>query len=294
MAVIRTPEECFSNIPDFPYTPRYLEIEGKRIHYIDEGEGPETLLCLHGEPTWAFLYRKMIPIFLEAGFRVVAFDFLGFGRSDKLTERDEYSFQMHFDTMVKILEGLDLKDLTSINHDWGGVIGLPVAAFHPDRFKRLVILNTFLPTGEEPVTEGFLAWRKVAETKELSASRSVQNGTKTDLPQEVLDAYDAPFPDANYKAGMQVFPLLVPLSPKDPGAAKIKEARTLLAKWEKPAVVLFAPSDPVLGAAQGFFKNLIPTEKDQPRKSIWKADHFLQEDKGEEVAHEIIAFVGRT
>ncbi|MFQ5980844.1 MAG: haloalkane dehalogenase [Candidatus Heimdallarchaeota archaeon] len=295
MPVIRTPEERFSKLVNFPYEPRYMEINNLRVHYVDEGNG-EPILCLHGEPTWAYLYRKMIPILTEAGHRVVAPDFIGFGRSDKFTEMSDYTFEMHYSTMVAFIETLDLTNITFVAQDWGGVIGLAVAANHPDRFARLVILNTFLPTGEEPPSEGFKLWRNIAATRELIASLTIQNGSVAgpDLPQGVLDAYDAPFPDKRYKAGMQAFPLIVPLSLDDPGAAEIKEARQRLSQWNKPALVMFSDKDPVLGAAVRFFRRLIPTTADQPEITIKDAGHFLQEDKGEEIARHIVDFLERT
>ncbi len=293
--VIRTPDDCFSNLPAFPYAAHYVTIDGLRIHYIDEGTG-QIVLCLHGEPTWAFLYRKMIPLLTTAGYRVIAPDFVGFGRSDKYVQREAYSFQMHYKILLGLIYALKLQEITLIVHDWGGLIGLPVAAFNPAPFARLVILNTFLPTGEEKVTEGFLAWRMIAEKKELIASRSLKHGcfNGEDLPEDVIRAYDAPFPDARYKAGMQAFPLLVPIAPTDPGAKEMKDARRKLRSWNKPAIVIFAPDDPVLGAAGDFFRKLLPTAKDQPIIRIRKALHFLQEDKGEEVAQHIIDFISRT
>ncbi|MFW9914625.1 MAG: haloalkane dehalogenase [Candidatus Thorarchaeota archaeon] len=295
MAVIRTPDERFANLFDFPFEPQYVEINQLRIHYVDEGQG-DVILCLHGEPTWAYLYRKMIPLLTNAGNRVIAPDFIGFGRSDKFTEMSDYSFQMHYDSMLAFIETLDLTKITFVAQDWGGIIGLSIAANHPERFARLVILNTFLPSGEEPPSEGFKRWRDVATHKELIAGLTVQNGsfTGSSLPPEVLAAYDAPFPDKSYKAGMQAFPLIVPLSPNDPGAAEIKEARQKLQKWDKPAIIMFSDNDPVLGGAAKFFRRLIPTTTDQPEITIKDAGHFLQEDKGEEIAQYIIDFLART
>ncbi len=293
--IIRTPDERFNNLPNFPFDQHYVTCMGLRVHYVDEGKGP-VILCLHGEPTWAFLYRKMIPLFVQVGYRVIAPDFIGFGRSDKIVQQDAYSFQLHYNILRAFIATLKLKDITLIVHDWGGLIGLPVATFNPTEFARLVILNTFLPTGEEKVTGGFLAWRAVAQKKELIASLSVKNGcfAGKDLPADVLRAYDAPFPDVRYKAGMQAFPLLVPLTPTDPGAKELKETREKLRSWSKPAIVIFAPDDPVLGGASDFFRKLIPTVKDQPIIRIRHALHFLQEDKGEEIAQHIIDFLDRT
>ncbi|GAB4306360.1 MAG: haloalkane dehalogenase [Promethearchaeota archaeon] len=288
--IVRTPEERFENLPDFPYEPHHVEVNGLRMHHVDVGKGKETFVLLHGEPTWSFLYRKMIPKLSEAG-RVVAPDFVGFGRSDKFTRREDYTVEMHCAQLAGLFEKLKLREVTLVVHDWGGIIGLSVAARHPEWFRRLVVLNTFLPTGDEPKTEAFLAWRSMVEKKELVASRSVQNGTRTALPDDVLAAYDAPFPDASYKAGIQAFPLMVPMSPTDPGAGFIKQTIELLKAWHKPTLVAFAPQDPILGAAAGFFKKLVPGARNYKKVNVWKALHFLQEDKGEELAEKIVEFV---
>ncbi len=238
----------------------------------------------------------MIPPFVSAGYRVVAPDLIGFGRSDKYTEQSEYSFQMHYRAVLGFIESLDLSSVTLVCHDWGGLIGLTIAANHSQRFARLVILNTFLPTGEEALSEAFMAWREfAARTPEFTASLVIKRATVTGeaIPAEVLAAYDAPFPDGRYKAGMQAFPLLVPVSPDMPGATEIKEARRLLNGWNKPALVLFSDSDPVLGGMDRFFRELIPGAKAQPEITIAGAGHFLQEDKGEEIAGHILNFLNR-
>ena len=294
MDVIRTPDGRFDNLPDFPFAPHYVEVNGLRLHYLDEGEG-EVVLCLHGEPSWSYLYRKMIPP-LAAKHRVVAPDLVGFGRSDKYTDPAAYSFQMHRDVLVGFIETLDLRGITAVVQDWGGLLGLTIATQRPERFSRLVIMNTGLPTGMFPMPESFMQWRAAAERfgNKLPVGRIIQNGTVTQLPKEVVKAYEAPFPDASYKAGAAVFPLLIPLKPEDPGAAEMSRAQRQLTRWTKPALVLFSDGDPITRGGDALFRRAIPGAKEQPEITIEGAGHFLQEDKGEEIAGHILDFMGRT
>jgi len=290
MTVIRTPDHCFQNLPDFPFKPRYLEINGMRIHYIDEGKG-KPVLCLHGEPTWSFLYRRMIPL-LAKTHRVLAFDFVGFGRSDKLTEPQEYSFDLHRKTLIGFIDALELNEITVVVHDWGGPIGLRVVTELPDRFVRLVILNTFLPTGEERPSKAFLSWRDMVER--VAPDLPIGSIMRRALPNataEIIAAYEAPFPTAAYKAGAVAWPLMVPLEREQPVAAEMRKTREVLSRWEKPALIMFSDNDPILGGAYAFFREMIPSAKKQPEIIIRGAGHFLQEEKGAEIAQHILAFM---
>ncbi|MBI3354105.1 MAG: haloalkane dehalogenase [Nitrospirae bacterium] len=295
MPLIRTPDERFHNLPDFPFVPHYIEINGLRVHYVDEGKG-EILLCLHGEPTWSYLYRKMIPI-LSAKHRVIAMDFIGFGRSDKFTEQSEYSFKMHCDTLTGFIKALSINQITLVVQDWSGPIGLRLLSEMPERFARLVIMNTWLPTGDVPVGEAFLKWRHFAKnTPDLPIGQVIRmgmaNGNK--IMPEVIAAYEAPFPDVSYKAGAAAWPLLVPIHYDDLGAAEMRQTRDFLSKWNRPALVMFSDKDPITHGADRFFRKLIPSAKNQPEITIKDAGHFLQEEKGEEIAQNIIEFMGRS
>ena len=296
MTVLRTSDERFRNLPDYAFAPHYLQIGDTRMHYLDEGAGDETILCLHGEPTWSYLYRKLIPP-LAGHYRVIAPDLVGFGKSDKYAALEAYTFQMHYDKLLALITALDLQNITLVCQDWGGLLGLTIAANKGERFARLVVLNTFLPTGEEKVSEAFLQWRAFSQkvgTRMQVGRLIAQTITNYELPDDIIAAYDAPYPDDSFKAGAAVFPSLVPIAPEMPGAAEMKAARAILANWRKPVQVMFSDGDPILGGAAKFFRRLFPTAADQPEITIRGAGHFLQEEKGAEIAAEIIAFIKRT
>lgn len=297
MPVIRTPDERFQNLPDYPFPPHYVEVNGLRMHYVDEGAGDNIILCLHGEPSWSFLYRHMIPP-LAAHHRVIAPDLIGFGRSDKFTEIEEYSYHMHYGMVKGFVEALDLRNITLVCQDWGGILGLPLATEQPERFARLVIMNTGLTTGDLPMSAGFMQWRDFAArvgrslmVDKLFELSIVRDAHKT---PEILAAYEAPFPDETYKAGAAAFPLLIPLNVDDPGAAEQREAREQLRNWYKPALVMFSDSDPVTSGADRFFRKLIPSASEHPEITIKGAGHFLQEEGGPEIARHILDFIART
>lgn len=293
MELLRTPDERFVNLPDYPFAPHYVEVDGVRIHYVDEGPAKaEPVLMLHGEPSWSYLYRKMIPPIAQAGYRAIAPDLVGFGRSDKPAKREDYTYQRYVDWMRGLIEQLDLRSITLVCQDWGGLIGLRLAAEHEERFARIVAANTGLPTGDQPMGKAFLAWQRYSqETPEFHVGGIVKGGCQTELAPEVIAAYDAPFPDDRYKAGARQFPLLVPNSPDDPAAPANRKAWEVLTRWQKPFLTAFSDSDPITRGADQLFQGLIPGAKGQPHTTIVGAGHFLQEDKGPELAQVVLAFM---
>lgn len=296
METLRTPDDRFAALPGYPFAPHYTETDGLRIHYVDEG--PRTaapVLLLHGEPSWSYLYRKMIPILVAAGHRAVAPDLIGFGRSDKPVRREDYTYQRHVDWMRHVLVALDLRDVTLVCQDWGGLIGLRLVAEHPDRFARVVTANTFLPTGDVPAGPAFLAWKEYSQTTpEFHVGGIVRGGCATELPPEVIAAYNAPFPDDRYKAGARQFPVLVPVTPDDPAASANRAAWAVLERWTKPWLTAFSDQDPITRGADRLFQERIPGAQGRRHTTIAGGGHFLQEDKGEELARAVVAFVQET
>jgi haloalkane dehalogenase len=296
MDVLRTPDDRFRNLPDYNFAPHYVEISGLRVHYVDEGpRHADPVLLLHGEPSWCFLYRKMIPVITAAGYRAVAPDFIGFGRSDKLARRQDYSYQFHVDVLVSFLEVTDLRNITLVCQDWGGLIGLRVAAEHSARIARIVAANTGLPTGDHPMTEAFMRWRAYSQSVPVfHAGGIVKGACVKDLSAEVIAAYDAPFPDESYKAGARAFPVLVPVSPDDSASEPNRRAWQVLMKWTKPFLTAFSDGDPVTRGGDRVFQTKVPGAQGLPHATVTGAGHFLQEDKGEELAAIVVDFIART
>lgn len=291
MRALRTPDERFAGLADFPFEPHYTEVDGLRIHHVEAGSGP-TVLLLHGEPTWSYLYRKMIPPLVAAGCRAVAPDLVGFGRSDKPAAVADYSYASHVAWMWQWLEANDLKDITLFGQDWGSLIGLRLAAEHPERFARIMIANGFLPHGEGKAPLAFKAWRAFSRYSPVfPIGRIVNAGSHTNLPPEVRAAYDAPFPTDAFKAGARAFPDLVPMKPDDPALPANREAWAALGRWEKPFLTAFGKKDPILGFADRLLQRHIPGAAGQPHRELPNASHFVQEDAGEELAALTAEFV---
>jgi haloalkane dehalogenase/tRNA(adenine34) deaminase len=295
MDILRTPEERFAQLPGFPYAPRYVTdltgFEGLRLHYVDEGPPEaEVFLCLHGEPTWAYLYRRMIPVFVQAGFRAVAPDLFGFGRSDKPADDRAYAFDFHRESLKRLIERLDLKCITLVCQDWGGLLGLTLPMDMPQRFQRLLVMNTTLGTGDAPLPEGFLAWRKwAAEHPDMEAGKLLGRACPL-LDEAQRAAYDAPFPDARFKAGVRRFPQLVPDRPDAPGAAISRAARDWLARqWSGESFMAVGMKDPVLGPP--VMQALRATIRGCPAPmELAEAGHFVPEWGGRIAAAALAAF----
>jgi len=303
MDLLRTPDDRFTGLPDWPYEPHFSDvtdpIDGTTIRVAAVDEGPsdaaETVLLMHGEPSWSYLYRHMIPPLLDAGHRVVAPDLVGFGRSDKPTNRDDYTYARHVAWMTQWLTSLDLQHITLVCQDWGGLIGLRLATAEPDRFDRLVIANTFLPTGDRDLGDGFRMWRTFSQdVPEFDSGGVVNMGTTTELSPEVIAAYNAPFPDQRHVAGARQFPALVPAEPDDPEAPANRAAWEVLRAWTRPVLLAFSDADPVTGGADRHFLEDVPGTAGQPHVTITGGGHFLQEDRGPELAQVVTSFIDAT
>jgi haloalkane dehalogenase len=296
MKALRTPDARFDNLPGYNFEPHYLDIDALRVHYIDEGPADAApVLLLHGEPSWSFLYRKMIPPLATAGHRVIAPDLIGFGKSDKPAAQSDYSYAGHVDWMTRFIAALDLNDITLFCQDWGSLIGLRVAAGNQDRFARIALGNGGMPTGDEDFPRAFKIWRAFARFSPwFPIGRIVQSGTVSELSREEIAAYDAPFPSAKYKAGARAFPTLVPTDPDNVASDDNRRAWDLLEKFDKPFLTTFSNRDPITRGGERPFRERVPGAKNQPHVRIKNAGHFLQEDKGEELAAVLAKFIEAT
>jgi haloalkane dehalogenase len=299
MNILRTPDDRFTGLPGYRFEPKYAEIDSGdggslRVHYLDEGpRDASPVLLMHGEPSWSYLYRTMIPVLVAAGHRCVAPDLVGFGRSDKPTEAGDYTYARHVKWMSQLVFGhLDLHGITFFGQDWGGLIGLRMLVADPDRYARVVLANTGLPTGATPMSEAFLAWQRFSmETPTLPVGQIVNGGCMSTLAPEVIAAYDAPFPDEAYKAGARVFPSLVPTSPEDPAHADNVAAWEVLRRFDRPVLCAFSDSDPITGGGERIFIREVPGAGGQRHTVIAGGGHFLQEDRGPEVARVVVDFI---
>jgi len=296
LEIFRTPENRFTDLPDYPFEPQYVTVDGLRIHYVDEGpQNGQVVLMLHGEPSWSYLYRHMIPLFAAAGYRAIAPDLVGFGKSDKPALMEDYSYQRHVDWMAGWVEALGLRDINLVCQDWGSLIGLRLVAEHADWFSRVVLANGGMPTGDQEMPAAFNRWQTFCRTAaKLPIGRIINGGTTSNLSEEVLAAYDAPFPDESYKAGARIFPALVPTTPEDPAAAANRKAWRSLMRFDKPFLTAFSDGDPITAGGERPFQRLVKGAKNRQHLTIRDAGHFLQEDKGPELAQAIIEFIAAT
>ena len=291
---VRTPDERFDALDDFPYEPRYVDVDGLRMAYVDVGDpAAPTLLLLHGEPTWSYLYRRMIPPLVAAGYRCVAPDLIGFGRSDKPTDEDAYTYARHVAWVEAFVEGVGLDDVVMFAQDWGGLIGLRVVAASPDRFRAVCAANTALPVGE-PLGEGFAMWLAMSQQFDFTGTGGLMNQAvqTRELTASEQAAYTAPFPTSGHTAGAVAFPRLVPITPEHAGVDENRAAWAVLRGWTKPFLTLWCPGDVVLGGLQPSFTATIPGAAGQPHQTFTPGGHFLQDDRGEDVAAALIAWLG--
>jgi haloalkane dehalogenase len=298
MKILRTPDERFANLADFSYDPRYVEVpdsEGGtlRIHYVDEGAADaDPVLLMHGEPSWSYLYRKMIPIITAAGYRALAPDLVGFGRSDKPADRGDYTYQRHVDWIQAWLDQMNLQRITLVCQDWGGLVGLRLVANVPDRFARVVAANTGLPTGDHAMSDAFLKWRRFSvEVPDFDIGAIISMGCRKTPCAATIAAYNAPFPDNAYKEGARIFPSLVPIKPDDPASLANRRAWEVLSQFDRPFLTAFSDGDPITGGGEKVFQKMVPGAQGQPHTTIRGGGHFLQEDCGEDFAQVIVAFM---
>jgi haloalkane dehalogenase len=296
--IVRTPDERFQNLKDYPFEPNYITVSGPgdaqlRIHYVDEGSrDAEPVLLMHGEPSWSYLYRKMIPIITHAGYRAIAPDLVGFGRSDKPAGQEDYTYKRHVGWMQAWLNQLDLQGISLVCQDWGGLIGLRLVAADPHRFARVVTANTGLPTGDHPISDAFLRWRKFSiETPDFDAGAIVAMGCRKPMADATMTAYNAPFPDDTFKAGARILPSLVPIAPDDPASQANRQAWKVLNAFEKPFLTAFSDGDPITRGGESVFQKQVPGANGQPHTTIQGGGHFLQEDCGKEFAEVVVNFV---
>jgi haloalkane dehalogenase len=293
MKTLRAPDACFENLPGYDFDPNFVELDGLRMHYVDAGaRDGDPVLLLHGEPSWSYLYRHMIPPLAQAGFRVIAPDLIGFGKSDKPTRKSDYSYASHVGWVQRFLELLDLDGINLFCQDWGSLIGLRVAAENEHRFARIALGNGGLPTGDQTMPDAFMKWRAFAlHSPYFPIGKIIQRGTTTDLREDVVAAYDAPFPSRKYKAGARKFPALVPITPDDPASEANRRAWAKFGEWEKPFLTCFSDKDPITRSGDRVWQKHVPGAKGQPHTTIEDAGHFLQEDKGPELAELLISFI---
>jgi len=303
MKALRTPDELFADLVGYPFAPNYVDIDDEsgdggtlRVHYLDEGptDGP-VVLAMHGEPSWSYLYRKMIPLLVAGGARVIAPDLVGFGKSDKPTEQSDYTYARHVAWMqAAIIDHLDLQGVTFFGQDWGGLVGLRLVAENPERFARVVVGNTGLPTGEHAPSDAFMAWQKFSQTTDVfDIGFLLNSATMTELSAAEIAAYDAPFPDDTYTAGARIFPSLVPTATDDPAADANRAAWKVFEQWDKPFLCCFSDSDPVTAGGDKPFLKLVPGAEGQPHTTIENAHHFFQEDAAPALAQIVLDAIAR-
>lgn len=299
MRALRTPDERFENLSGYPFAPHYAEVddsEGEtlRVHHLDEGPADgQVVLLMHGEPSWSYLYRHMIPVISAAGHRSIAPDLVGFGRSDKPAARTDYTYARHTEWMRSLLfDTLDLSKITLVCQDWGSLIGLRLVGEHPERFARVVAANAMLPTGDQPVGKAFFAWQEFSQKVDpFPTGFIINSGCTTDLSDEVIAGYDAPFPDETYKEGARQFPMLVPTSPDDPASEANRAAWKVLEAFDRPFLTAFGDSDPIMAGGDKVLQARIPGANGQPHTTIAGGGHFIQEDRGPELAQVVVKFM---